>query len=256
MRARLDGPVGAALAESFTERSGLRESMRTFLAAVAVLGCLWATSGCERQVCLVRTPPSPYFGPRLVGPAQVPSPLPSTMARVTPPRQEAPPAASVRPSVAVAAWDPGGEQRPWRFIVVHHSATAKGSAIEFDRMHKAKGWDELGYHFVIGNGVGSGDGQVEVGPRWEKQKHGAHCKVEGHPEYNDVGIGICLVGNFDLTRPSDDQMDGLARLVHTMMVRYRIPRNRVFGHGQLKATDCPGRNFSYADLWRRVQRLG
>jgi N-acetyl-anhydromuramyl-L-alanine amidase AmpD len=119
-------------------------------------------------------------------------------------------------------------------------------------MHRAKGWDELGYHFVVGNGTGSADGEVEVGGRWSKQKHGAHCKVMGHPEYNDVGIGICLVGNFNVTRPSRMQMASLARLVRYLMDRYNIPRDRIYGHGQLKPTDCPGRNFDYADLFGRL----
>ena len=109
-------------------------------------------------------------------------------------------------------------------IVIHHSATPTGNADEFDKMHREKGWDELGYHFVIGNGTGSGDGQVEIGPRWVKQKHGAHAKVPGHPEYNDVGIGICLVGNFDVTRPTEAQMASLAQLVRFLMDRYNIPQ--------------------------------
>ena len=39
-----------------------------------------------------------------------------------------------------------------------------------DHWHRDRGFDELGYHFVIGNGTNSGDGQIEVGPRWTKQK--------------------------------------------------------------------------------------
>lgn len=110
----------------------------------------------------------------------------------------------------------------------------------------------MGYHFVIGNGSGSGGGRVEVGSRWTKQKHGAHCKIAGHPEYNDFGIGICLVGNFNETRPTEAQVRALANLVRYLSARYRIPRSRIFGHGQLKATDCPGRYFDYSDLWRRL----
>jgi len=221
--------------------------MRTWLIVCALAAGLGAAVGCQKQVCLVRDPPPPLFGPRVAGYVQPASPLPRDLVR------SSPPPAPVRPAPwDQAGWDPGGPQRSWRFIVIHHSATPTGSAAEFDRMHKAKGWDELGYHFVIGNGRRSGNGQVEIRPRWKTQKHGAHCKVEGHPEYNDVGIGICLVGNFDLTVPTEAQMDALARLVRFMMDRYHIPRSRVFGHGQLKPTDCPGRNFDYADLWRRV----
>ena len=232
--------------------------MKAIFAAAVLLGCLAGAIGCQKQSCLVRDPPAPYFGPRVAGampPPYRPAPAP-TRASPSPsssrPTLELPRGAARSSSWGTAAWKPLGEERPWRYIVIHHSATATGSATEFDRMHKAKGWDELGYHFVIGNGTGTGDGEVEVGSRWPKQKHGAHTKVTGHPEYNDVGIGICLVGNFDVTHPSEAQMQSLARLIRFLQDRYGIPRSHIYRHGQLKATDCPGRNFDYADLFRRL----
>jgi len=203
-----------------------------------LVGLLFAV-GCARQDLLVQHPPAPYFGLR-VAVASGARALPATAV----PAHQA--------SWGDLDWSPAGPERPWQFIVIHHSATPTGSAAEFDLMHRAKGWDELGYHFVIGNGTGSGDGQVEVGSRWRTQKHGAHCKVQGHPEYNDVGIGICLVGNFNETYPSEAQMASLSRLVRYLMNRYGIPRSRIYGHGQLKPTDCPGRHFSYADLFQRL----
>lgn len=78
--------------------------------------------------------------------------------------------------------------------------------------------------------------------------------MSGHPEYNDVGIGICLVGNFNERHPSGAQMESLGRLIRYLMDRYGIPLGHVYGHGQLKPTDCPGRRFSYADLNRRISR--
>jgi len=217
--------------------------MRALLAAVVSVGMLLAAGGCQ-QPCLVKSPPAPYFGPRVASSA-------AAQAR-TVPRQPTQTQAPRQGSWNVAAWRVDGPERTWQYIVIHHSATPTGSADEFDRMHRAKGWDELGYHFVIGNGTGSGDGEVEIGSRWTKQKHGAHAKIPGHPEYNDVGIGICLVGNFDVTRPTEAQMQALARLVRYLMDRYHIPRDHIYGHGQLKPTDCPGRNFNYADLFRRL----
>ena len=46
--------------------------------------------------------------------------------------------------------------RPWKWIVVHHSASPAGSASKFDIEHRAKGWDELGYDFVIAQGGEAG----------------------------------------------------------------------------------------------------
>ena len=142
----------------------------------------------------------------------------------------------------------------WQYIVIHHSATPAGNAASFDRMHKAKGWDELGYHFVIGNGTGSNDGQIEVGPRWTKQKWGAHAKTADQ-RFNNYGIGICLVGNFDIERPSKAQMESVQRLTAYLMKTYRIPAIRVVAHSETKATDCPGRHMSVAEVRKAVGRL-
>ena len=132
--------------------------------------------------------------------------------------------------------------REWKHIVIHHSASASGSAASFDRAHRDKGWDGLGYHFVIGNGSGSGDGQVEVGYRWTKQMQGAHA---GNYEYNQHGIGICLVGDFEHGGPpSAAQMQSLRTLVAFLQAKGGIPPSEIIGHGNVpgRNTECPGRN--------------
>jgi 5-methylcytosine-specific restriction endonuclease McrA len=50
----------------------------------------------------------------------------------------------------------------------------------FDRSHRDKGWDELGYHFVIGNGTSSGDGVVEVGTRWQTHLDSSVLMLNAH----------------------------------------------------------------------------
>jgi hypothetical protein len=146
-----------------------------------------------------------------------------------------------------------GAHRDWYYIVIHHSATPSGSMKEFDREHKEKGWDECGYDFVIGNGTGSGNGQIEVGPRWPVQKYGAHAKTPDE-RYNEHGIGICLVGNFDLDHPTASQVASLERLVTYLIRTYHIPDDatHVVGHRDTKQTDCPGKNFDVAAIRRAV----
>jgi N-acetyl-anhydromuramyl-L-alanine amidase AmpD len=150
--------------------------------------------------------------------------------------------------------------------VIHHSATPTGGAAAFDRIHKAKHWDELGYHFVIGNGTDTRDGQIEVGPRWRKQKWGAHAKTPDN-KYNDYGIGVCLVGNFDITRPTPKQMESVAKLVAFLQQTYNVPAERVLGHQMVKnfdkggtSTDCPGKNMNIAQIralsGRRIAETG
>jgi len=153
---------------------------------------------------------------------------------------------TLRTATGDPAWDVKITRR-WRFIVIHHSATTAGSAASFHRAHLQKGWDGLGYHFVIGNGRGSPDGLVETGYRWSRQRTGAHA---GHPRHdvnllNEQGIGICLVGNFEDQRPSAKQKQALHRLIAWLRKRCDIPANHVFVHRDVavKGTKCPGANF-------------
>jgi hypothetical protein len=121
-------------------------------------------------------------------------------------------------------------------------------------MHREKGWDELGYHFVIGNGSDSGNGLIEVGPRWRKQKWGAHAKTPDN-RFNDFGIGICLVGNFDIEHPTEQQLQSLAKLTAYLMRAYRIPARNVIGHRDTKPTECPGRNLDIELVQRMANQV-
>ena len=123
-----------------------------------------------------------------------------------------------------AAWyPPKNREKSWKAIVIHHSATHTGNAAVFDNWHKnGKHWMGVGYDFVIGNGDGSGDGQV---------------------------------GDFTKTSPTYRQMQSLAKLIRFLQGRYRIPKSRIYGHsntpGYKGRTLCPGRKFP----WARLERM-
>ena len=151
------------------------------------------------------------------------------------------------------AWLPGGSRMSsrWTHIVLHHSATARGGAGLFDKYHReTNGWDELGYHFVIGNGTDTPDGLIETGPRWHKQKHGAHCKTPDN-YFNEHGIGICLVGDFTRSRPTRRQLVSLNRLLRFLCRQCGIGLERVTTHGTInKNTVCPGRHLRLSTIRR------
>jgi hypothetical protein len=205
-----------------------------------------AAAGCQSTSLpmIASVPPPSFTGPVIAPPSNAPA------------RAVAPPlAAAPSPLMASAlptgprAWIPKVAPRPWKWIVIHHSATPSGNMALFDKEHKAKGWDGVGYDFVIGNGTDSGDGQVEVTPRWPIQKWGAHAKTVDN-RYNEYGIGICLVGNFDIDHPSAKQMQSLTRLVSFLMQTYHIAPENILGHRDTKQTDCPGRLLDMAMVRR------
>ena len=137
---------------------------------------------------------------------------------------------------------PGGA---WQYIVVHHSATPSATLRSLEQFHSDKGFEGVGYHFLINNGraPGTADGKITPTVRWIEQRAGAHTKVANHPEYNVQGIGICLVGNFEEERPTVAQMASLEMLVQVLRERYNVPLERIIGHGELKNTKCPGKRF-------------
>jgi len=148
--------------------------------------------------------------------------------------------------LAALIWPEGlPASRPWRYIVIHHSATRSATLEAIRRYHVGLGFEDIGYHFIINNGraPGTRDGEIIPTRRWLEQRPGAHARVRGHPEYNAAGIGICLVGNFEKEPPTPAQMTALERLVTLLAERYAIPLEHIVGHGELKNTACPGRLF-------------
>jgi hypothetical protein len=219
---------------------------RIFSLICAGLLGMTTLAGCASNPGVVDDLPAPSFAGPVIIPQRAAAPL---MAQAAPLRLPAPAMAGI-----ARAWIPNAPARPWKWIVIHHSASPSGNAAKFDKEHRAKGWDELGYHFVIGNGTDSGNGQVEVGPRWPKQKWGAHAKTADN-RYNDFGIGICLVGNFDIERPTPQQLQSLAKLTAYLMKTYHIPASNVIGHRDTKPTNCPGRNLNIAVVRRMATQV-
>lgn len=118
-------------------------------------------------------------------------------------------------------------------IIVHCSAMPEGrdvSVADIDRWHRERGFDGIGYHYVVYI-----DGSVHEGRPLNKV--GAHCK--GH---NAHSIGICYVGGVDLNgKPKDTrtlaQKDALVNLL--MRLKRRFPKAVIRGHRDFAAKACP-----------------
>lgn len=119
-------------------------------------------------------------------------------------------------------------------IIVHCSATAEGrdyTVVDIDRWHKSRGWQCIGYHYVIYR-----DGSVHTGR--PVAQIGAHCT--GH---NANSIGVCYIGGCaaDGKTPKDtrtpQQREALRRLVADLQKQY--PGATVHGHREFAAKACP-----------------
>jgi hypothetical protein len=136
----------------------------------------------------------------------------------------------------------------WKFVIVHNSGTRQGSARVFDYYHRRvrRMRNGLAYHFVIGNGTSTRDGQIEIGDRWARQARGGHV----HSDYmNNIGLGICLVGDFNRHQPTRAQLEATEELIKYLQDRCGSGRFSVRPHREVNpprwATDCPGDVFPY-----------
>jgi hypothetical protein len=140
----------------------------------------------------------------------------------------------------------------WKFIIVHNSGTRQGNARAFDYYHRRirRMRNGLAYHFVIGNGTSSRNGQIEIGDRWRRQINGGHV----HSDYmNNIGLGICLVGDFNRDQPTRAQLEACEELIRYLQERCGKSDGRsliVRPHREVNpprwATDCPGDVFPYS----------
>ena len=98
--------------------------------------------------------------------------------------------------------------------VIHHTASGDVSAATIDEWHKARGWDGIGYHFII-----RASGKVEKGRSITKK--GAHAKGRNH------WVGIALTGYDTFTMA---QIDALKKLLSRLRIT-KIERHH---------ENCPG----------------
>ncbi len=143
----------------------------------------------------------------------------------------------------------------WQYIVVHNSGTKQGNARIFSNYHRnvRKMKNGLAYHFVIGNGTSSGNGEIEIGSRWTGQINGGHVASD---YLNNIALGICFVGDFNRSQPTPAQLAALEELIRYLRDRVGKSKGRVVivkAHREInpKPTDCPGDRFPYRWLHRR-----
>ena len=127
-------------------------------------------------------------------------------------------------------------------IYVHHSGgtdanlladTSEHTAKAMELWHLGKGWDGLGYHYVIHK-----DGTVWKGR--PEHRNGAHARG-----YNTKSIGICLAGNFDATDPTAEQTESLRKLMLDIKTRHDI--KKINPHRHYANKTCYGNRLS--DTW-------
>jgi hypothetical protein len=125
-------------------------------------------------------------------------------------------------------------------ITVHHVGKSKNYDVarptvirDLDGIiteHMDRNYGDIGYHFAVDY----------AGRLWEARSlayEGAH--VAGQ---NDRNIGIVCMGNFEVQKPSEEQLITVEQIVEVLTEHYSIKRSGIFGHCDLGPSACPGDN--------------
>lgn len=122
-------------------------------------------------------------------------------------------------------------------LIIHCTATPEGKDFSVDTIrqwHLARGFSDIGYHYVIYR-----DGSVHPGRA--ESLIGAHCTGQ-----NSYSIGISLIGGCtaDGKTPKDTrtpaQRAALIRLLRDLRAKY--PGASIHGHNEFAAKACPSFN--------------
>ena len=131
-----------------------------------------------------------------------------------------------------AALTPG----KWKYVFIHHSHSAGGNAITLGESSGG-----VGDHFVIGNGDGCEDGEIQISQRWNQQV--SALPPTGANKINSDCISICRVGDFDSTVPTPTQLRRLGQLVGVLQDRLHIEPANVLLIDQPRSAAGIGRYF-------------
>jgi len=129
----------------------------------------------------------------------------------------------------------------WQFIYIHQSAMPTGDATTL-----AAATGQAGDHFVIGNGDGCPDGEIQMTPRWMQQE--AAEPPAGAAKVDPDCISICLIGDFDSAPPTPTQIGRVAELVTTLQSRLHLGGDQVILLSQSGTQAGIGRYFPQTAL--------
>jgi N-acetyl-anhydromuramyl-L-alanine amidase AmpD len=125
-------------------------------------------------------------------------------------------------------------------IMIHHSASpTTHDAYTFAAWHiseSGKGWPGIGYHYVINR-----NGDIQ------QTNYLATRSYHSGSISNTKGIGVCLVGNFNMIEATEAQVKSAKWLIRYL--NHELNRKlKVLGHFEVMDTSCPGSNFIKNDL--------
>jgi len=118
----------------------------------------------------------------------------------------------------------------WQAIEIYYSGTRVGNIEWLASLNGYKDSKDLNCHFVICNGYGGEDGQIQTTEKWLDQ---AAVESEENWEDNRKIIHVCIISDGKTALPTDCQVKRAETLLETLYRHFRISPQHVRTLGSL-----------------------
>ncbi len=122
----------------------------------------------------------------------------------------------------------------WRPTAAQYQGASTIRSIQNYHMD-SNGWMDIGYHFLIGTSLSSGDTKIYQGR--PETVVGAHTGGA-----NTGNVGVNVIGDFTTETVHPNSYQALIRLLAWLCSRYGISPSKIYGHCDFNSTACPGQN--------------
>jgi hypothetical protein len=112
----------------------------------------------------------------------------------------------------------------WNRIEIYYSGTKAGNIEQLASLSGLAGAEDINCHFVICNGLGGGDGQIQPTEKWQRQ----WSIIPGRTWYGtSQTIRICVIADGRTIRPTDCQIKRVETLVEGLGRKFDIATKSV-----------------------------
>lgn len=113
----------------------------------------------------------------------------------------------------------------WESIEVYYSGTNAGNIEQLASLSGVASSDDINCHFVVCNGLGGSDGQIQASEKWQEQ----WSVIPDHTWYGSSRtIRICLVADGKSVRPTNSQIKRTEALIEAVAMKFSVPASQIF----------------------------
>ena len=123
-----------------------------------------------------------------------------------------------------AAQSPGR----WNCIEIYYSGAKAGNIEQLASLSGLANTEDINCHFVICNGLGGDNGQIQTTEKWQRQ----WSSIPGRTWYGSgQTIRICLIADGKTAHPTDFQIKSIEALVEALYRKFSIQPQSIYYPG-------------------------